>query len=159
MFTSWYMNIHKLDLNRLVFDIINFGEPEVEISPFCHANLAMKKTRNPSSLKQRSASFVSLNYIFLCLKCLAIKLHQFGLWKMNFSAGQGRIWIPGLALNLGSAKILWSRGHIMNSNQHAFNIKYLVNLITNIDPCWRYQKLTNSPVFFPSNVCVQVRRQ
>ena len=37
------MNIHQLDLKRLVFGIAKFGEPEVEILPFWRGNLAIKK--------------------------------------------------------------------------------------------------------------------
>ena len=45
-----------------------------------------------------------------------------------------------------------------NLNQHAFNIKYLANLIKKHWTCFRNQKLTNSLVCFPPSVCVQVRR-
>ena len=48
---------------RLVFGIVKFGEPEVEIPPFWHRNLAIKKTvRKPLSLKQKPPS------VFLCRK-------------------------------------------------------------------------------------------
>ena len=46
---------------------------------------------------------------------------------------------------------------IINHNQHAFNIKYLANLIKKYRTCFRYQKLADFLVCFPPSVRVQVR--
>ena len=46
---------------------------------------------------------------------------------------------------------------ITKHNQHAFNIKYLANLIKKYWTCFRYQKLADFLVCFPPSVCVQVR--
>ena len=46
---------------------------------------------------------------------------------------------------------------ITNHNQHAFNIKYLANLIKKYWTCFRYQKLANFLVCFPPSVRVHVR--
>ena len=46
---------------------------------------------------------------------------------------------------------------ITNHNQHAFNIKYLANLIKKYWTCFRYQKLADFQVWFPPSVRVQVR--
>ena len=47
---------------------------------------------------------------------------------------------------------------ITNHNQHAFNIKYLANLIKKYWTCFRCQKLADFLVCFPPSVHVQVRR-
>ena len=47
---------------------------------------------------------------------------------------------------------------ITNHNQHAFNIKYLANLIKKYWTCFRCQKLADVLVCFPPSVRVQVRR-
>ena len=47
---------------------------------------------------------------------------------------------------------------ITNHNQHAFNIKYLANLIKKYWTCFRCQKLADFLVCFPPSVRVQVRR-
>ena len=47
---------------------------------------------------------------------------------------------------------------IANHNQHAFNIKYLANLIKKYWTCFRCQKLADFLVCFPPSVGVQVRR-
>ena len=46
---------------------------------------------------------------------------------------------------------------ITNHNQHAFNIKYLANLIKKYWTCFHYQKLANFLVCFPPSVRGQVR--
>ena len=46
---------------------------------------------------------------------------------------------------------------ITNHNQHAFNIKYLANLIKKYWTCFRYQKLADFLVCFPPSIRVQVR--
>ena len=46
---------------------------------------------------------------------------------------------------------------ITNNNQHASNIEYLANLIKKYWTCFRYQKLADFLVCFPSSVRVQVR--
>ena len=45
---------------------------------------------------------------------------------------------------------------ITNHNQHAFNIKYLVNWIKKYWTCFRYQKLADFLVCFPPSIHVQV---
>ena len=47
---------------------------------------------------------------------------------------------------------------ITNHNQHAFNIKYLANLIKKYWTCFRCQKLADFLVCFPPSVRVQVRQ-
>ena len=47
---------------------------------------------------------------------------------------------------------------ITNHNQHAFNIKYLANLIKKYWTCFCCQKLADFLVCFPPTVRVQVRR-
>ena len=47
---------------------------------------------------------------------------------------------------------------ITNHNQHAFNIKYLANLIKKYWTCFCCQKLADFLVCFPPSVRVQVRR-
>ena len=46
---------------------------------------------------------------------------------------------------------------ITNHNQHAFDIKYLANLIKKYWTCFHYQKLADFLVCFPPSVRVQVR--
>ena len=46
----------------------------------------------------------------------------------------------------------WSQLKITNHNQHAFNIKYLANLIKKYWTCFRCQKLADSPACFPPSV-------
>ena len=48
-------------------------------------------------------------------------------------------------------------GGITNHNQHAFNIKYLANLIKKYWTCFRYQKLADFLLCFPPSVRVQVQ--
>ena len=45
---------------------------------------------------------------------------------------------------------------ITNHNQHAFNIKYLTNLIKKYWTCLRYQKMADFLVCFPPSICMQV---
>ena len=46
---------------------------------------------------------------------------------------------------------------ITNHNPHAFNIKYLANLIKKYWTCFHYQKLADFLMCFPPSVRVQVR--
>ena len=46
---------------------------------------------------------------------------------------------------------------VTNHNQHAFNIKYLANLIKKYWTCFRYQKLSDFLVGFPPSIRMQVR--
>ena len=65
VYTFWQINIHQVDLKWLVFGIAKFGESEVEIPPFWHQNLEIKKTvRKPLSLKQKPPSVFLYRKVF-----------------------------------------------------------------------------------------------
>ena len=132
--------------------------------------------------KQQSRQYFFIRLAYVDLKELELTRSRL---KLNYRVGRdfgvgpefGATWkqpiIPGNSQVRSCAgeedRVMWLdlrpfnhvnftyRFKITNHNQHAFNIKYLANLIKKYWTCFRYQKLADFLACFLPSIRVQVR--